>query len=503
MPKSNQAVALDEPDSSDSLTVLRTVDKHIAAKIIRPAGQGVEVEDFSAGAKFVLETVAVHDIHTLAVALTDLAGDPTRFVIRGQLGPNRRPNRDGTVFRRKIKPGSAWQGYFESAPRRWCCVDIDKMSLMSGLSQVTDPETVVRHALGLLGAPWKTATVFWQASSKAGLPGVTKIRLHLWFWFDQPVDDKRLRDKFRLLNKQYGGQVVDEALADAVQIHYTSAPIFDGMADPLPRRQGVLFGETDSVLVELLRLPSIPAKKIEAAPRQKTLARLRSVPKNGVVLTPSEGQQAKSIPVSPSAEVQRLHPKTELYQAILADVLTLARRRHGDGGVGDGERDKFLFAATVAAVNIHPGRLETNAKELAGILVPGKTQEWVDGKLASVSSRVAQHLDGRRDVTQGRTTSPIYSPSIRWFITTLSITDAEMEHLAKLVSEAIRKRRKRAKQPRSDWLADRRADTAWQAIVAAELHYRRDMRPTDAARLLGITERHYWTMLKLFFSENL
>jgi len=496
-------VPYDGVDTADSITVLRTVGEHLAAKIITATADGVEVANFDAGAKFTLESVPVDGIHSLASVLTGLTTDPKRLVIRGRLGPNRRPAKnDGTVFRRKVDPQS-WRGYFEAVPRRWVCIDIDEPHMMPDMSQVNDPEAVVRFALALLGAPWCDTTVYWQSSSKAGLPGVRKIKLHLWFWFDQPVDDRQLRAKFRLLNKRDGLKVVDDALADSIQIHYTAAPQFVGMDDPLPRRSGLLSGALDSVPVGLLHLTAIPTVQPRVVPSIAVPTAPEAVVGNVAPLSVPARRVPRQPPAEggPTAEVRRLRPRTGLYSAILDDILSLARIRHGGGGIGDGERDRFLFAAATAAANVHPGRMAIAMRELADKLVPGKSEAWVADKVSALTSRVQKHTEGVRLPVGGKAVSPIYSPTVSWFVDFLSVADGEMEHLAKLISDAVRKRRKRGLTPAAQLRAEAHAQTQDLATAAAELYFCRDMSAADAARVLGVGERRVWAVLAIAVAD--
>jgi len=489
----------------DSLTVLRTIDGHVAAKTIRATTAGIEIENFDAGAKFVPETVSVDGIHSLADVLTGLAADPTRLVIRGRLGPNRKPAKsDGAVFRRKTVPGSTWRGYFEPAARRWVCIDIDEPLLMAGMSQAEDPEAVVRHALALLGRPWRDVTVYWQGSSKAGLPGILKIKLHLWFWFDEPVDDSQLRAKFRLMNKRDGLKVVDEALADSIQIHYTAAPVFVGMVDPLQRRQGVLSGSVDEVAVADLHLAPLPMAKAKPGRAKVVLPspmRAGVVSKTALPPSPSKEEAVASPDRVSSAVIFHQRPRAGLYAAILDDILVLARHRHGGGGVGDGERDCFLFAATIAAVNVRPGRMEAAASELATILVPDKPEIWVASKLSALADRTARHVAGERLLQGGKVVSPIYSPTVAWFVNFLSITDEEMAGLSKLVSGAVSRRRRRGLTPAAQLKAECRERTHSLALAAAELYCRRNLNAPAVARQLGVGERRVWALLDVVFAE--
>jgi len=496
----------DQPAApADTLTILQAVDGHLATKTVMAAADGqIGVRSFSAGARFRLETLIVRDVRSLSDALVGLAADPTKFVIRGALAPGRSPGKDGTLFRRKAVAGS-WQGYFQPVARRWACIDIDDVALPKGMSQAVDPEGVVRHVLGLLGEPWSTASVHWQASTKAALPGVSKIKLHLWYWLDRPVSDRQLRAVLANINARHdGGRVADEALCDSIQIHYTAAPVFAGLDDPLPRRHGLLIGSVDAVAVDQFPVAeATPSDGKSSVGKPTKAAKPPAVPSKtgaGASATITTVASAVAVPTVTAADVlaiapesaNRLPARSRRFLAVLDDILALARARYGGGGVGDGERDAFLFAAAVAAANVDPSRLADVVGHLAGLLVPGKPPSWIAEKLSALEGRILQHELGERTAGQQ---SLIYSPSNRWFITHLSITRAEMAGLVTLVSAAERKKRLRDRTPRNEWLAGQREEAEWQTVVAAELYLRRSMTAADAARAMGISERQFRALL--------
>ena len=87
-----------------------------------------------------------------------------------------------------------------------------------------------------------------QLSSGAGIkPGA---RAHLWFVLDRPLVRAELD---RLLG---GVDGVDSATFRAIQVHYTSSPVFDGIDDPcLEGRIAVLPGYAEVAVPELAPEP--------------------------------------------------------------------------------------------------------------------------------------------------------------------------------------------------------------------------------------------------------
>ncbi|UWR10910.1 hypothetical protein [Sulfitobacter mediterraneus] len=75
--------------------------------------------------------------------------------------------------------------------------------------------------------PFLTTSVFWQASSSAGIPEKAHLaKFHFWCLLDQPINATQRR----FILKEAGA---DPQLASISQPNYTAAPIFEGVDDPL------------------------------------------------------------------------------------------------------------------------------------------------------------------------------------------------------------------------------------------------------------------------------
>ncbi len=158
----------------------------------------------------------------------------------------------GCPFRRRKNPRGTTPATLAEVARHWVMIDVDKWPLPPWAEIADDPESVIDVAVrDLLPEPFHDAMCFWQLSSSAGIrPGVLKV--HLFFWLEQPVSNELLRD----YSKAYAPQV-DTTLFNAVQPHYIADPLFEGRADPLPRRTGWRKG-----LDDMVRLPPLDAAEL-------------------------------------------------------------------------------------------------------------------------------------------------------------------------------------------------------------------------------------------------
>jgi hypothetical protein len=88
-----------------------------------------------------------------------------------------------------------WLPTFEDRPRYWLIFDVDRIPVPEHLRDewVDDPEAAVEHVLGLLPAPFRSASCWWSLSSSAAVPGANghevarDFKLKLAFWLDRPL----------------------------------------------------------------------------------------------------------------------------------------------------------------------------------------------------------------------------------------------------------------------------------------------------------------------------
>ena len=77
------------------------------------------------------------------------------------------------------------------------------------------------------------------------------LSLHLWFFLNRPYSNAELKKYAKHVNEMTGYKLIDTALFTPVQPHYTAAPIFEGIRDPLPTRSGLWKGLEDCATLNI------------------------------------------------------------------------------------------------------------------------------------------------------------------------------------------------------------------------------------------------------------
>jgi hypothetical protein len=211
-------------------------------------GQPAVVSDYDVGFEvepLEIPIASIHDLHAALVQATNHKLAKHIFAIRGEPIP-------GVTFptyRRSLPRLNKFTGEPEPPSFReraggipYTMLDFDQVDL-GPVDVVHDPESAIRSLITRnLPDFLHRTSVIWQLSSSAGLPG-GKVSAHLWFWLQRLVTDAEMRAWARQWNEKSGRTVVDPGVFTAVIPHYISPPIFtDGVADPLPRRMGLLEG---------------------------------------------------------------------------------------------------------------------------------------------------------------------------------------------------------------------------------------------------------------------
>lgn len=228
------------------LTILSTMADGAAppllAKVISKSNGEWLKRNYDNAYRFAAHTCEVRNIHELAVWLSVLEEMPDRAVIRGRLVEGR----DEIGIRRTLHTSANPDGNFEPAPGgvSWVMLDIDKLPVAS--RGFTTNEERLNYAISVLPSEFHRATYYYQWSSSAGLDDWATLSLHVWFWLSEPWACRTLFERI-----EYGDWMdcdIDPAPFTANQLHYTAAPIFEGVADPLgAHRSGLILGEIDEV----------------------------------------------------------------------------------------------------------------------------------------------------------------------------------------------------------------------------------------------------------------
>lgn len=232
-----------------SVTILRCIGRDTrATKAWRllPGAQLPEKSDFNAGTWFRAERRHLANVVELSNLLTLLEPDARAFVIRGEPFPDINLNQP---VRRKKRPDKVGRCWFRdvSGGLRWVLLDFDKVQMPAAADVIADPEGAVLYLVSLLPAYCQDISFHWQLSSSAGIGDNPGLSAHLWFWFDRAVTDAELSVWAERHNLP-----IDTALFRTVQPHYTAAPLFTGMDDPLPRRSGFWRGLDDIVFFPII-----------------------------------------------------------------------------------------------------------------------------------------------------------------------------------------------------------------------------------------------------------
>jgi hypothetical protein len=229
---------------SSGLTVLRTLGPLATKRFVVDELTGETVKTGYGNARyFTARAVPLEDIYDLSAKLSKLEADTRAFVVRGEIAEGA----DTTRMRRLLYPDGNDQPTLVRRPRRWVMFDFDNVPCPEGLHSASDPEAAVAHLISLLPPEFAEATCHWQFGSSQGFkPGL--LSAHLWFWLDREVADAELEG----WAKQRRSIGIDPAVFRPVQPHYTAAPVFEGVSDPLPRRSGLRKGVIDEVPIVLL-----------------------------------------------------------------------------------------------------------------------------------------------------------------------------------------------------------------------------------------------------------
>lgn len=232
----------------DKITVL-TGHYGPAAKTFHADGR---TEPYKAGKFFSWEELEVSSLDDLAALLTQIQDASRSFIIRGV--PTTALNAHEPVRRTKEN--------FKDAPHHWLMLDIDKVSLPSGVEPVS--EEALTFILSLLPTEFQNVSFVAQWSSSAGRkPGVGKA--HLWFWLKTALGSDELRAWAKTLDG-----LVDAAVFNTVQPHYTARPIFHGIADPAPIRTLHVKLASDSVSLVVAPRPAPNMTQTLSRPQQTT-----------------------------------------------------------------------------------------------------------------------------------------------------------------------------------------------------------------------------------------
>jgi hypothetical protein len=232
----------------DTLTILVCAQGFSATKTISPKeGGGVDIKGFKAGAYYRVMTREVSDIEELSQNLEALEAMPNAFVIRGS--PIAPIAAGKTIRRKKV---NFWT---PEAGKRWVLIDFDKLPIPDDIDLAADPKAAIEQLVAQLPAEFHDASYHYQLSSSAGFSAPGTISAHVWFWLAKAWSDEKLKTWAKAVNEQSGCKLIDTALFNDVQAHYTAAPVFNAVTDPFPKRSALVKKAKDAVSICEIKMP--------------------------------------------------------------------------------------------------------------------------------------------------------------------------------------------------------------------------------------------------------
>lgn len=236
----------------DTLTIMICAQGFSASKTITPKdGGGVDIKGFDAGMYFGVMIREVNDIEELSRNLEALETTHNAFVIRG--APIKPVDPGNPIRRQKVNFVTPERG------KRWVLIDFDKLPIPTDIDLAADPQVAIEHLVGQLPAEFHDVSYHYQLSSSAGFSAPGTSSAHVWFWLTDPWPDDKLKTWAKAVNKGGGRKLIDTALFNDVQPHYTAKPIFEGVTDPFPTRSALVRKTNAAVSIRETKAPERPA----------------------------------------------------------------------------------------------------------------------------------------------------------------------------------------------------------------------------------------------------
>lgn len=182
-------------------------------------------------------SLPVSSISELSAILSAIESDHLSCVIRGQYVGDLQ----ASTLDPEYKKGFARRiiELFDDVPRPYVMVEVDNFIPIIH-DPVSDPERAVGEYISTCLPPeFQGVSHHWQLSNSAGsTKHAGKLKVHIWFWLDTAYTSEQLRQWVKAK-----GIELDTSVLQQVQIHYTSAPVFEpGVIDPVSVRSGFVDG---------------------------------------------------------------------------------------------------------------------------------------------------------------------------------------------------------------------------------------------------------------------
>ena len=285
-PRTSEASKTIITDSLFSFTVLTHYgskkNKHVLAKVWTTGeAKTPHIK------KVIPKIVQAENLSELHALLTALSPHSNSAIIRGELTTTGESFSAANkhVYRRCL-PKDGIAPHFKDTPRKWVCFDCDK--LITRFDIRTQAEQAVAFYVKQLRLPDNVGYV-WQLSGSAGKPNSDPflLKAHVWMFLDEARTSKQVKDYYKEQDSDLVG-LVDLALFNPVQWHYTAAPInaLADYTDPCQQRLGVVLGDPIHVpIVQNVDLSFIKTAKTKRELSTKTQRAINAANVSGAFAT--------------------------------------------------------------------------------------------------------------------------------------------------------------------------------------------------------------------------
>lgn len=260
--KNSQAV---DPRDPHALSILRHIHGRMTKEHRLLRDGSYDTTGYPRAKYFTAETARVTSAEELHEVLVQLNGDIDACVIRGAhtvADPQQRRRRRSANH--------------EDCPRCWVMVDFDE--IITPVEIRGDFAKMRAHVLSRGPEELRDVSSTMAFSASAGLGEWEKTKCHMWFMLSTPVDNGALK-MWAADVLARGGEKIDTALFNVVQVHYTAAPIFKNCPDPVgSERLKFMRGERDAADLskwQVLYRAQLEQERLAKIAREEARERLR------------------------------------------------------------------------------------------------------------------------------------------------------------------------------------------------------------------------------------
>ena len=222
------------PPGPDFVTILTSRGPRLTKRWYLGPGGDPQCEEYGKAKHFDFTEKPITGLDDLKRILGEIG--PKSCLILGRLKDGVDPtNALRRLHDHKLDDGTVKSATIEDAAHYWLPIDVDGVDACDDKGEfdpVKEPERAVYCVLGRLPQEIGFFDCIWQFTSSAGFkPG---IRMRLYFWLSRPLTSAEMKAWLNTC------AIADKSIYTPTQPIYAAPPVLDGIADPVPRRSGII-----------------------------------------------------------------------------------------------------------------------------------------------------------------------------------------------------------------------------------------------------------------------